>query len=1781
MRLRKAVRRRRRQAGDSAGKRLRIEPLEPRLVMAVVVDQGSDAVSDQPTGFNGPAINSPIVLPGSAENTGSVIEWSVGAQVTESVEVTVSPAWAEGEAAPTYFTFGRESVYQTAGSRQWFQGDEFFAVDTTQHYTLSGWAKSGDEYGLRYQPQNLQSFGVVAYDTDLLPILGEHVLRFAGSADTTLAAPLESGQTTVVLTDASGWSNDADAGTRALAWYGYRDGDGNLYDDYTYTRNVATGGEGGLWEPGAVAGNVITLSEPWQGGLLPAGTAVRNAVRGPEASFLAIENKTVGGDWDWSQQAGVFGGGEMQQGQDTPGAFRPGTAYVKPVIYANQHGDVGNFVSWREVSLRRVGEGVETGDVLQPVVELGGDQGRAALTIVPDSNLMRSEELVAVDTAETYTLAARHTGGSTADGLPVKFASLDADQKEIHPLHVTKHADAADTRLAWTLLPGDTSLLIDNASGWSHEAWLPAESRSLAWYGYTDDSGTTYADYTYTRNVAFDFDDGLWDPGAIRYDAEYGAYRIALREPWSGPALAAGRAVRNAAGGSFYSEPFTFAEALPGEDAEEYRLTIGGGEWVEGRRDESAFRPGTRYIQPVLQSVIIAREVFDGPPWSVTTPGIWDGLSIGLAEEIANSGPVYTMTAEVDPTGDGRVTLDLDVLSQNPFGDAATVVIDAVAAPLHGAASIVTASGGGQLLSYESTPGFTGVDVVTYTLRDTVSSETVQVSTTITARDASVREVEQRLADIALALVVYEDVFREFPVTNEPTYFGVSGKPHVSWRVHVLPYLGYQELYDRFRLDEPWDSANNLPLLTEMPDVFRSIGDASDSTTTRFQTFNGPDALFGFRPAGENQRGPRLWEIADDRQHTLLVAESSQGTAVPWTKPEDMAFDTADPWAAVGDLGGEDLRSATADGKLLRLSPETPAETFSALVTRDGGELVDAYSLRRLHAEQNGGRAAVKSYGASTADEYFRMLGIALLNFVDRRSFFPADVYDTSAAELDLYSSWRQLLLPELGYGNLAERFDPSLRWDSPQNLALAQFMPDVFRGIEDLASSDKTRLMSLVGQGIGMQSFPYRLNEEPTGGPPDIGSQPRLRTNSFVDGLPHTSILFEGGPDTADLWTKPFSPLFDFSDPLAPLGDLSAGEVRTITGNAERLTLGTDIDPALFVALNTRAGGSTESLVDGESLLAREQRRKGGSYPYGSRENQFRRLATSLLDYADRRVRFPTSIFDSDGTPLLSWRVQVLRDLGFGELYGRFRRDEPWDSPHNLALIDEMPNIFSGVAEPLAGGLTGLTGFDGESAPFNSDWLFRLEFRNFRDGTRNTISLAETNNRAPWTKPFDTPFHHNNPLSPLGELGEEFVVAYFDGSVRPLAGDLSPSALSAWITYNGEEDPNNPPSINTLPGVFVNQTAGDTKLNEFGIDYFTVVLDKAPETDVVVSVTSGKPGVALLDKALLTFTPEDWFRPQRVAVRGVDNFEMGPDATVGVVIGVVDEASDADYQNLQYQLFLATVVDDDRLPADVDGSGRVDGGDFAAWDASFGQDAGGDADVDGDTDVFDLLALQRAYPAPPPASDFDGDGFVDADDLDTLFASLGSGAGGDADGDGDTDVSDLLRAQREFSQPKRLGDFRVDGRVDGSDLAQWRASFGVDGGANTDRDADSDLADLLAWQRSYTGVAAVSGLSEIVAGVQTESGAAPTDGFATAAMVQQASAADLPGRSEVEAGEVVFLGPERLPLAADSAGPAPGEVPSLREDAAERDAEVEADAEGSSSWFGLEEGLGATPKRL
>jgi hypothetical protein len=345
---------------------------------------------------------------------------------------------------------------------------------------------------------------------------------------------------------------------------------------------------------------------------------------------------------------------------------------------------------------------------------------------------------------------------------------------------------------------------------------------------------------------------------------------------------------------------------------------------------------------------------------------------------------------------------------------------------------------------------------------------------------------------------------------------------------------------------------------------------------------------------------------------------------------------------------------------------------------------------------------------------------------------------------------------------------------------------------------------------------------------------------------------------------------------------------------------------------------------------------------------------------------------FDATGKPLLSWRVHHLPLLDQNWLYSQFHLNEPWDSPNNLALLSRMPDVYRSAGDPWDSSTTRVQGFTGTGAPFpatGTNSTVGLSDRNIGDGFSNTILAAESGNPVPWAKPTDMPFDLNNPLSPLGDVGPNFVTAFLDGHVTTQLASISPDLLKAYITYNGGESVTSPPPINTVPAIFIAQSAGDTKLNEFGVDAFDVVLEKAPQSNVVISLASGDTNIATVDKPTLTFTPANWNLPQRVAVRGVDNHAINPDQLVNITVAVIAALSDDQYDPVAPKTFTATVLNDDFATADYNHSGLVDQADYDSWRANFGGNANAalaaDGNLSGTVDASDYVLWRKNATAP------------------------------------------------------------------------------------------------------------------------------------------------------------------------------------------------------------------------
>lgn len=183
------------------------------------------------------------------------------------------------------------------------------------------------------------------------------------------------------------------------------------------------------------------------------------------------------------------------------------------------------------------------------------------------------------------------------------------------------------------------------------------------------------------------------------------------------------------------------------------------------------------------------------------------------------------------------------------------------------------------------------------------------------------------LKQLGLGMHNYHDANGQFPTAAS---MDKAGKPLLSWRVAVLPHLGQEAVYKKFKLDEPWDSTHNKKVLADhpMPAVFGLPGVTKPGDkTTPFQVFVGMGTMFD--PA---LKGARITAVTDGTSNTVMVAVAA--TPVEWTRPADIPFDpAADP---VKLLHAPALL-LTADGAFHAPKALT-ADKLRAAITSAGGE---------------------------------------------------------------------------------------------------------------------------------------------------------------------------------------------------------------------------------------------------------------------------------------------------------------------------------------------------------------------------------------------------------------------------------------------------------------------------------------------------------------------------------------------------------------------------------------------------------------------------------------------------------------------------------------------------------------------------------------------------------------------------------------------------------------------------------------------------------------------------
>ncbi|MEQ8838185.1 MAG: DUF1559 domain-containing protein, partial [Lacipirellulaceae bacterium] len=251
--------------------------------------------------------------------------------------------------------------------------------------------------------------------------------------------------------------------------------------------------------------------------------------------------------------------------------------------------------------------------------------------------------------------------------------------------------------------------------------------------------------------------------------------------------------------------------------------------------------------------------------------------------------------------------------------------------------SIQFAQEGARIILFEVDPSKAGANAQLTYVATTGILVALLLPAVQAAREAARRNQSMNnLKQIMLALLNYEATHGHFPPN---AIYNDEGKALLSWRVMILPFLEEQALYDRFYLDEAWDCENNMRLIELMPAVFSEPSAPLDPKEgkTHYLLPVAEDSIFD-----GSAEGMRLRRITDGLSNTIAVLQVDSTAAVEWTKPADWKMN---PQNVLGGLDGAvhpmGFLSAFADGSVQFISSDIDLGMFKAMLTKDGGEVVN------------------------------------------------------------------------------------------------------------------------------------------------------------------------------------------------------------------------------------------------------------------------------------------------------------------------------------------------------------------------------------------------------------------------------------------------------------------------------------------------------------------------------------------------------------------------------------------------------------------------------------------------------------------------------------------------------------------------------------------------------------------------------------------------------------------------------------------------------------------------
>lgn len=236
----------------------------------------------------------------------------------------------------------------------------------------------------------------------------------------------------------------------------------------------------------------------------------------------------------------------------------------------------------------------------------------------------------------------------------------------------------------------------------------------------------------------------------------------------------------------------------------------------------------------------------------------------------------------------------------------------------------------GLVLSLFFSAAWIALGVYMYLEEEEFKKETVHYKTIWIA-------IEHHETQYASLPLPYHHRAREFGLPpNSREEIDVPAKPaptnvndRLGWRVYLLPYLFQDELSRRFRPNEPWDSANNLPLSARVIPEYADRETPHDPTT-RIRCFYDNGAAFDTKKPIQ----PYISNPNHSLSQTILFVEG--GEKVPWTRFQEYKFDPNGPLPTLGKPGTNGYRAVMGDGSVRWIRKDADPEVVKALIVRRG-----------------------------------------------------------------------------------------------------------------------------------------------------------------------------------------------------------------------------------------------------------------------------------------------------------------------------------------------------------------------------------------------------------------------------------------------------------------------------------------------------------------------------------------------------------------------------------------------------------------------------------------------------------------------------------------------------------------------------------------------------------------------------------------------------------------------------------------------------------------------------